>query len=75
MSRLPAFGAQWVKDYTLERSRYLLGEIWSKFSGAIPSPVQNLTLDQQKRDRATERLKELREELKAMARTTPIMLD
>lgn len=72
---LPVYGARWVKDYALERSRFLLGEIWAKFSGAIPSPVQNLQLDQQKRDRADARLKELRDELKGMARTTPIMID
>jgi hypothetical protein len=46
-----------------------------KFSGAIPGPVQNLQLDQQKRDRADQRLKELRQELQGMARTTPVMID
>jgi hypothetical protein len=72
---LPVYGARWVKEYALERSRFLLGEIWAKFSGAIPSPVQNLQLDQQKRDRADTRIKELKEEVKLMARTTPIFLD
>ena len=72
---LPPYGAQWVKEYTLERSRFLLGEIWMKFSGAIPGPVQNLQLDQQKRTAAEARLKELRDEVKGMARTTPVMID
>lgn len=72
---LPLYGSQWVKEYALERSRFLLGEIWAKYSGAIPSPVQNLQLDQAKRDRADARLKELRESLKAMAKNAPVIID
>ena len=72
---LPVYGAQWVKEYALERARFLLGEVWAKFSGAVPGPVQNLQLDQQKRDRADARLKELREQLKGMQRSTPISID
>jgi hypothetical protein len=72
---LPPVGAQWVQEYALEKSRFLLGDIWSKFSGAIPGPLQNLQLDQQKRDRADQRLRELREQLKAMQKSAPIMID
>ncbi len=72
---LPPVGAQWVKDYALERARFLLGEVWAKFSGAIPGPLQNLQLDQQKRDRADQRIKELEEKLKGMQRSSPIMID
>lgn len=72
---LSAVGAQWVQEYALEKSRFLLGEVWSKYSGAIPGPLQNLQLDQQKRDRAEERLKEMRERLKGMQKSAPIMID
>lgn len=72
---LDAVGAQWVKEYTLEKSRYLLGDLWSKFSGAIPGPLQNLQLDQQKRQLANDRLKEMREQLKGMQKSAPIMID
>lgn len=72
---LDAVGAQWVKEYALEKARYLLGEQWAKYSGAVPGPVQNLQLDQQKRQLANERLTELRTQLKGMARSAPIMID
>ena len=72
---LDQVGAQWVKEYALEGSRYLLGEQWAKYSGAIPGPLQNLQLDQQKRQLANDRLKELREQLKGMAKSAPIMID
>ncbi len=72
---LPPVGADWVKTYALEKARFLLGEIWAKFSGAIPGPLQNLQLDQQKRDRAYERIRELEEKLKGMQKSAPIMID
>jgi hypothetical protein len=72
---LGAVGAEWVREYSLEKSRYLLGDLWSKFSGAIPGPLQNLQLDQQKRQLATERLKELRDQLKGMQKAAPIFID
>ena len=68
-------GAEWVREYSLEKSRYLIGDLWSKFSGAIPGPLQNLQLDQQKRQLANDRLKELREQLKGMQKSAPIMVD
>ena len=68
-------GAEWVREYSLEKSRYLLGELWSKFSGAIPGPLQNLQLDQQKRQLANDRLKEMRDQLKGMQKSAPIMID
>lgn len=72
---LTQVGAQWVKEYALEKARFLLGEVWSKFSGAIPGPLQNLQLDQQKRDKAEKRLDKLREELKGMQRGATISID
>lgn len=68
-------GAQWVKEYAVEKSRFQLGDLWMKYSGAIPGPLQNLQLDQSKRDKAETRLKELREQLKGMQRSTPISID
>jgi len=75
ISKVPSHYAQWLKDYALEASRFLLGEVWMKFSGAIPGPLQNLQLDQAKRNLAAERLKELREQIKGMQRAAPIMID
>jgi len=72
---LPVYGAQWVKEYSLEAARFLLGEIWSKFSGAIPGPVQNLQLDVQKRTLAEARLEKLKAKLVGMQTTTPVSLD
>ena len=68
-------GAQWVKEFALETSRYKLGELYSKYSGAIPGPLQNLQLDQQKRDKAEVRLQALREKLVGMQKSTPCMID
>ena len=72
---LPPVGALWVKQYALEKSRFLLGEVWSKYSGAIPGPIQNLQLDQNKRTMAEDRLKELMIQLKGMQKSTPVMID
>ncbi len=72
---LNTVGAEWVREYSLEKSRYLLGDLWSKYSGAIPGPLQNLQLDQAKRQLAVDRLKELRDQLKGMQRAASIMID
>ena len=68
-------GSQWVKDYALSRSKLLLGEIFMKFSGAIPSPLQNIQLDAAKRDKAQAELDRLMEQLKGMQRHTPVLID
>lgn len=72
---LPAFGSQWVKEYALERSRYLLGEVTQKFSGAIPGPMKDLAMDSRKRDIATERIKRLEEKLFNAQELQPITID
>jgi len=72
---LTMVGAQWVKEYALEKSRYHLGDLWMKYSGYLPGPLQNLQLDQQKRERAETRMKELREKLQGMQRFAPISID
>jgi hypothetical protein len=72
---LDAIGSQWVKEYALEQSRFTYGEILAKFSGAIPAPVKDLQLDNQKRDKAEKRLDKLRERLQGMQRLTPISFE
>lgn len=73
--KLPYRGADWVKQYAVARARYQYGEILSKFSGAIPGPVQNLTLDQTKRAEAKEAMDKLEEKLFGMQESTPLHLD
>lgn len=68
-------GADWVREYALESARYLYGEILSKYSGAIPGPLQPLMLDQQKRNNAQQRLDKLRERLQSMQVTPPVSID
>lgn len=68
-------GALWVKEYSLESSRYLYGEVLAKFSGAIPGPLKDLQLDTQKRDKAEARLEKLREKLQGMQTFPPLMID
>ena len=68
-------GADWVKRYSLARARYLQGELWLKFSGAIPGPVKDIQLDAGKRDAAQMELDKLMEQLKGMQRLTPAMID
>lgn len=68
-------GSNWVKKYALESSRFLYGEILSKYSGAIPAPAKDMQLDTAKREKAQERLDKLRDELKGMQTLTPIQID
>lgn len=68
-------GSDWVKDYALESARYAYGEVLSKYSGAIPGPIQPLILDQQKRTNADERLKTLKQRLQNMQLFPPISID
>jgi len=72
---LTATGADWVKRYSLALSRFKLSDIWMKFSGAIPGPLQNLQLDAGRRDSAQQELDKLMELLKGMGRMAPAMLD
>ena len=73
--QLPMIGAEWVKEYALERSRYLYGEILAKFGSAIPGPLKDIQLDSGKRDKAEVRIKELVENLKNMQRAVEISID
>ena len=68
-------GADWVKRYATAKSRFLLGELWLKYSGAIPGPVKDIQLDASKRDKAQEEMNLLMEQLKGMQRHTPAMID
>jgi len=73
--RLPMTGAQWVKEFALEKARYQYGENMSKFSGAIPGPLKDLQMDTSKRDKAEARMEKLLEKLQGMQTSTPIMID
>lgn len=73
--RLSATGALWVKEYALEKARYALGDLWMKFSGAIPGPVKDIQLDAGKRDKAEAKLTELREQLKGMQLSAGMQID
>jgi hypothetical protein len=75
IQRLPVFGADWVKKYSLEKSRLVYGEILAKFSGALPGPVKDMQLDTQKRDRAQAEIDKLEATLKASQELTPISID
>lgn len=72
---LDAVGAMWVKEYALEKCRYLWGDVMSKFSGAIPGPMKDVQLDSQKRDKAEQRIIKLEERLQGMQLSTPISVD
>lgn len=74
-AKLSDFGARWVKDYALAKSRYLLGEVFAKFSGAIPGPAQNLQLDVAKRDKAEVKMKELEDQLRGAQLASALTLD
>lgn len=68
-------GARWVKEYATAKARFLLGDVWSKFSGAIPGPVKDLQLDTGRRDTATAEMKELMLQLKGMSTSGGIFVD
>jgi hypothetical protein len=73
--KLPLIGAMWVKEYALEKSRYLYGEVMSKFDGAIPGPIKDLQLDKGKRERAEAKIKELEDKLFGMQSSAPLSID
>lgn len=63
---LDVTSADWVRKYALAQARYRYGELLSKFNGAIPAPLGDLTLDQNKRAEATKQIEELDEKLHRM---------
>lgn len=72
---LPAIGAQWVKEYSVAKARFLQGDIWMKYSGAIPGPAQNLQLDASRRDSAAQEMEKLTLSLKGMQSQAGIFID
>jgi hypothetical protein len=72
---LDTIGSQWVKEFAMEQSRYNYGEVLAKYSGAVPSPLKDLQLDTQKRDKAQARLDKLRERIQGMQLLTPISFE
>jgi hypothetical protein len=59
----------------LARSRYLYGDILSKFSGAIPGPVKDLQLDTNKRADGEKQMEALLTTLKNSQYLTAITTD
>jgi hypothetical protein len=72
---LDRIGARWVKEYSLAKAQYAYGEVLAKYSGAIPGPVKDLTLDQQKRDLASKQIDKLEQQLFGMQELTPFQID
>lgn len=73
--KLPHRGGVWVRDYALAASTYTLGDILARYSGAVPGPVDNLTLDQGMRQEGATRMEKLMEQLRKMQETTPLQID
>lgn len=74
-TELDFIGCQWVRDYALAKSRYVYGEILAKFGNAIPAPLKDLQLDNQKRTEANKQLEELLNHLKGMQISTAMIID
>ncbi len=72
---LPMSGAGWVKDYATAKARFLQGDIFMKFSGAIPAPMKDIQLDAGRRDTAAQEMKDLKESLKGMSTGAGIWTD
>jgi hypothetical protein len=72
---LSQYGADWVKEYSLAKCRYQIGDIWMKYSGAIPGPVKDIQLDQQKREKAEKKIEELEQRLRDSQELTPLSID
>jgi hypothetical protein len=68
-------GADWVKRFATAKARFQQGELWLKYSGAIPGPVKDIQLDVSKRDKAQEEIDKLMEQLKGMQKSSPAMID
>lgn len=72
---LPDFGAQWVKNYALAKSRCLYGDILMKFGGAIPGPLRDIQLDKEKRGIGAAEVTKLEDEAKSFQHSVPVMID
>lgn len=72
---LSPIGSRWVKEFALAKSRFLQGDLWMKFSGAIPGPVKDIQLDATRRDSAQTEMDKLKEQLKGMQTQAGIFID
>jgi len=62
----------WVMEYTLARSKYILGVNRSKFKGAIPGPGKEITTDgEDLKSEAKEKMQELEASLLSMQHDAP----
>lgn len=75
VSQLDRYGADWVKKYAFQKSRLAYAEIMNKYSGAIPGPVRDLVLDQNKRDKAETQIEKLEQTLFNAQISTPMSID
>lgn len=75
LEKLNAYGADWVKRYSLAKAKLTYGEILSKFSGALPGPVKDLQLDTAKREKAEAEIEKLEATLKASQEFAPLQID
>jgi hypothetical protein len=72
---LDTIGSQWVKEFALEQSRFSYGEILAKYGHAIPAPLKDMQLDNQKRDKAEKRIDALKIRLQGMQLSSPISFE
>jgi hypothetical protein len=72
---LPYTGADWVKRFATAKARFQQGELWLKYSGAIPGPVKDIQLDVGKRDSAQAEMDKLMEQLRGMQRGATPLID
>lgn len=72
---LDTIGSLWVKEFALEQARFTYGEILAKYGHAIPAPLKDMQLDNQKRDKAEKRLDALRVRLQGMQLSSPVSFE
>jgi hypothetical protein len=72
---LPQYGSWFVKEFALAKAQYAHGDLWLKFSGAIPGPVKDIQLDSGKRDKAEKRIEELELLIRQSQELTPLSTD
>lgn len=75
VSQLDLYGADWVKKHAFQKSRAAYAEIMNKFSGAIPGPIKDQQLDQQKQGKAEAKVEELEKTLQAAQISMPLGID
>jgi hypothetical protein len=65
----------WLKKWATAKCNLIYGGIMRKFSGAIPGPIRDLTLDQNKRSEAASEVEKLESQLFALQDSAAIQID